>query len=67
MTNHKILRLPQVIEATGLSRSTIYAFMKKGEMPKAFSLTGGRAVGWLESDIQLWIDSKIQDKEVRDA
>jgi prophage regulatory protein len=50
----KINRLYQVKEITGLSRSTIYLRIKNGEFPKPISL-GGRAVGWLERDIQAWL------------
>lgn len=55
----KVLRLPQVIALTGLSRSTIYLRISNNEFPKPISL-GGRSVGWLESDIEAWIESKIQ-------
>jgi prophage regulatory protein len=51
-------RLKSVIGTVGLSRSTIYALMAAGKFPKSISL-GERAVGWLESDIQAWIDSRI--------
>ncbi len=54
MTN-KILRLKNVIEKTGLSRSTIYAYMKEGRFPQAIRL-GARAVGWNENDIDIWIE-----------
>lgn len=53
-----ILRLPSVKLRTGLSRSTIYLRMSNGEFPMSVSL-GGRAVGWLESDIESWLDEKI--------
>ena len=66
MTNHKILRLPEVIKITGKARSTIYLDIKNGLFPSSIKL-GVKSVGWIESDIQNWIDSKIQDKEVRDA
>jgi prophage regulatory protein len=55
----KILRLPEVKERTGLSRSTIYLRMSKGNFPTALSL-GDRAVGWLESEINDWISSQIK-------
>lgn len=55
----KIIRLPQVREKTGLSRSSIYAFMKERKFPLAFPLSeNGRSVGWLEKSIDDWIDSK---------
>jgi len=56
----KFLRLNTVIQITGLSRSTIYAFIKANKFPKQINL-GERAVAWLESDISEWMDSKIKD------
>ncbi|MCY4641767.1 MAG: AlpA family transcriptional regulator [Gammaproteobacteria bacterium] len=56
----KILRLPDVKARTGLSRSSIYLRISDGEFPKAISL-GGRAVGWIESDIEKWIDNRIYE------
>jgi prophage regulatory protein len=55
----KINRLPEVINKTGLSRSSIYLRMSNGEFPKSISL-GGRAVGWLESDINEWLEQCIE-------
>jgi len=54
----RILRLRQVINRTGLSRSTIYAEIAKGKFPKQRSLTGGRSIGWREDQIIDWIDSR---------
>lgn len=54
-----ILRLPAVKARTALSRSTIYLRISDGTFPKPISL-GGRAVGWVETDIQQWIDERIQ-------
>lgn len=50
----KFLRLPQVIEMTGLSRSTIYLRMNEGTFPCSYKI-GEYAVAWLESDIEGWI------------
>ncbi len=58
MTN-SILRLPAVKTRTGLSRSTIYLRISKNEFPAPISL-GGRAVGWVESDINNWLTEKIE-------
>ena len=57
--SHKILRLPLVKEFTGLSRSTIYLRMANNEFPSPISL-GGRSVGWLEKDINEWLEKKIE-------
>jgi len=55
----KILRLPEVIALTGMSRSTIYVWMNKGEFPVSISL-GARSVGWIEHEVEEWIQSKIK-------
>lgn len=55
----KIIRLPEVKNKTGLSRSSLYLRMSNGEFPKSISLGGGRAIGWLEADIEQWLDERI--------
>ena len=55
---HTILRLPAVRASTGLSRSTIYLRISQGTFPRPVSL-GGRAVGWLEEEIQSWLAERI--------
>ena len=53
----KILRLPEVIEITGLGRSTIYAKVSRRDFPRPIKL-GERAVGWIDSDVYEWISAK---------
>ena len=53
-----ILRLPEVTSRTGLARSTIYLRISKNTFPTPISL-GGRAVGWLESEINEWLEGCI--------
>jgi len=57
--SHKISRLPAVKGITGLSRSTIYLRISKNEFPAPISL-GGRAVGWVDGDIENWLAEKIE-------
>jgi len=54
----RILRLPEVINYTGLSRSTIYSYMKNGRFPYACEMGGMRAIGWKESAILKWIGER---------
>ncbi|GHU06581.1 hypothetical protein AGMMS50225_01950 [Betaproteobacteria bacterium] len=54
-----ILRRHQVEARTGLSRSSIYIKVRNKEMPAPISL-GARAVGWLESEIDAWIDEQVK-------
>ncbi len=55
MLNRTICRLPEVIARTGLSRSTIYNLIQKGEFPSQINL-GPRAVGWVASEVVDWIE-----------
>jgi prophage regulatory protein len=59
MMPHTILRLPAVKTYTGLSRSTIYLRVSQGTFPRPVSL-GGRAVGWVEAEIQEWLQRRIE-------
>ena len=56
-----ILRLPTVKAITGLSRSTIYLRMSQGSFPRQVNL-GSRAVGWLASEIDHWIEEKLASR-----
>ena len=51
----RILRLSAVKAKTGQATSTIYAAMASGTFPKPIPL-GERAVGWLDSEIDEWIE-----------
>ena len=53
-----ILRLPDVKARTGLSRSTIYLRVSEGKFPSPVAL-GGRAVGWVEAELDAWIEIQI--------
>lgn len=55
-----ILRRKQVEARTGLTRSPIYARIKAGTFPKPIRLGGGKAVGWLESEIETWIAAQVE-------
>ena len=55
----QILRLPEILRLTGLSRSTIYDMMRRGKFPASIQL-GERAIGWLASDIDAWIEARAR-------
>ena len=52
------LRERQVKAITGLSRTTRYLGVKSGTFPAPISI-GARAVAWLSSDIEKWIDDRL--------
>ena len=59
----RIVRLPEVMDRTGLSRSSIYNFLSAGSFPSRIKL-GARSIGFLEADINDWISSKIAEASV---
>lgn len=56
--NSRVLRLPAVMQKTGLARATIYAHVAKGGFPPPLKL-GARASGWLETEIETWLAARI--------
>ena len=60
---NKILRLPQTIQKTGLSRSPIYTLLNAGKFPAKIQLSE-RAIGFLESEVNDWIQQKTQNRKV---
>ncbi|MBC3346102.1 AlpA family transcriptional regulator [Pseudomonas sp. SWRI196] len=58
----RIIRLKEVINTTGLARSTIYRLISYRAFPQPVPLVG-RSVGWLESEIHEWIKSRIAERD----
>ncbi|MCX8617518.1 AlpA family transcriptional regulator [Gilliamella sp. B2923] len=56
--NKRIIRLADVIHKTGMCRASIYKEMAENRFPKNVKLTSV-AVGWIESEIDEWIESRI--------
>lgn len=56
-----VLRLSSVKKRTGLSRSTLYLRVAAGSFPKPINL-GGRAVGWIESEVADWIAARVAER-----
>ena len=54
----RILRLREVMAHTGLPRASIYQQMALGSFPKPIPLST-RSRGWIESEIQAWIEQRI--------
>ena len=66
MLEKKIWRLPEVLNQTGLSRSTIYDLINKGAFPPQVKL-GPRAVGSVAEDVLSWLEAKILETKCKDA
>lgn len=60
----RILRHKMVAERLGLSSAKLFDMLARGQFPKPFTIVpGGRAVGWLERDVDNWILSRKEERE----
>ncbi len=57
-----ILRRPEVLARTGLSKSTLYALAAAGLFPKPVRLAA-RAVGWPEAEIDAWLAARKAERD----
>lgn len=62
----RIIRLKEVIDSTGLSRSTMYKYISEGTFPKPVSL-GDRCVGWVNSEVHDWILARIEERDLAEG
>lgn len=59
----RFLRLGEVRHLTGLSRSTIYCLIAKGQFPNQVPLSpGGRSVGWVDSEVADFVARRIAER-----
>ncbi len=58
----KFIKLREVMNLTGLGRTSIYNYMAINQFPKTVSL-GARSVAWIESEIQDWIAEKVAERD----
>jgi prophage regulatory protein len=57
----RYLRIAEVEQLVGLSKSTIYAMIAEGQFPPQVHI-GKRAVRWLSLDIEAWIADRRQSR-----
>ena len=55
----RLLRLPQVIDAAGLGKTTIYALQAEGDFPMRVKITA-HSVAWVEEEVQAWLTARIE-------
>lgn len=54
----RFMRLPEVRRTSGYSKSRLYVLIANGQFPAPVRL-GGRAVGWISTEIEEWVASRI--------
>lgn len=59
----RLLRIRQVCDRTGLSRSTVYELISEAVLPKPVRISA-RTVGWIESEIDSFLQERIARSRV---
>jgi prophage regulatory protein len=61
----RIVRPEEARGRLGVSRAKFFDMISNGQFPKPFVIVpGGRAVGWLDSDVDAWILRRSTKLEV---
>ena len=57
----RLMRLPEVLDLTGLSRATIYRKIAAGTFPPQRN-TDSRACGWRAGEVDIWLRNPMSFK-----
>ncbi len=60
-TQDRAIRMPETTFKTGLSRASLYRLSKAKKFPQMIKLSA-RASGFLESEVNTWLESKKGDR-----
>jgi len=66
MQPKQLLRLPQVRERVGLSKSELYRLVSLGRFPRPIPL-GDRARAWDADEVEAWIAARIASRGTENA
>lgn len=62
----RLMRLKEVTQVTGISRSSLYKYVNEGRFPAPVSL-GARSVAWVDHEIQAWITTKMKHRKSKET
>lgn len=63
----RILRKPDLADKVKLKPATIDLMEAADQFPKRIKLGHGRAVGWIESEIDDWIAARVAERDRSEA
>jgi prophage regulatory protein len=61
------IRKKEVMRRTGLPSSTLYDLMSRNLFPKSIKLAGGKAVAWLQQDVENWLKQCLEQSASQGA
>ena len=57
----KVLKLKEVVKKSALSKSSLYEKIKRGTFPAPIKL-GERASGWIDDEVDEWIEARRRER-----
>ncbi|MYN17862.1 AlpA family phage regulatory protein [Rugamonas sp. FT107W] len=57
----RLMRIREVLQLCGLSRTTLYREIKLRTFPAQVKLSA-RSVGWLQDDVMRWLDARVAQR-----
>ena len=57
----RIIRWPELQKKIGVSNVTVWRWEKDGQFPKRIRL-GGNSAGWIESEVDKWIEKRAAER-----
>ena len=60
----RLIRLPEVLQLTGISRATIYRWIGMGTFPPPVNPGDSRMIAWKSDVIEAWVESRETQKSV---
>jgi len=62
----QIRKIEEVEKIVKLGKASIYRMAKQGEFPKPIKI-GKRSSGWIESEIQQWLEDRVKASRNEEA
>lgn len=66
MSNQKLLRIKDVVDKTGISRTKVYLLIQEGKFPAPIKL-GERVALWPEAAVDQWITDLVKAAHTGDS
>lgn len=58
----KFIKLPQVMDMTGLGKTSVYKFMSENCFPMPVTLIG-KSKAWVDYEVVEWIEKRINERD----
>lgn len=56
------MRIKQVAETTGLSKSSVYDLIKNGDFPRPVKISEHRS-GWVKAEVDAWSRKLVEERD----